>query len=309
MNNLYGVIDIGTLKVKFLVAKYVPGQPMETVHFETTHTLLGYGTKENGGNIKDEYLEQTVQELLRCKKVMEEMGVTTYRAVSTHALREARNREYVLSNVLERTGISIDNISQEEEALLFLQAFMKSVDDTNQPYVLMDAGSGSVQVIVGTKERMHFMQLLPTGTLSLHERLTHTREYKEIQTWDDVEQMASLIREGLLPVEGHERIPLVFGSSCIIDLLRDLGIGVSPYEAAIEGHPVSTSSEALHAFIENTLSLTYEEFKERFGYSKGYLWAFLNVLTIAEHFSSPVIIPSNVNIAQGLVYSMVERSQ
>ena len=82
------VIDIGTLKVKFLLVENSSSDKFETKYQSNTLTCLGVRMSENNNRPFPEYLEQTFTELKRCKEIIDKEGVEKLRVVSTHALRE-----------------------------------------------------------------------------------------------------------------------------------------------------------------------------------------------------------------------------
>lgn len=83
-----GVIDIGTIKVKFLIVDAKPNGEQKTIYQSNTLTRFGVRMHENNNRPHEEYLQDTIAELLRCKKILEKESVKKERVVSTHALRE-----------------------------------------------------------------------------------------------------------------------------------------------------------------------------------------------------------------------------
>jgi len=66
-------------------------------------------------------------------------------------------------------------------------------------------------------------------------------------------------------------------------------------------------------FLNKIIPVPYNEREKIYKLNqKYYMWgidkAFLNVTTIAKHLESPHIIPSNANIAQGIIYSLANQS-
>lgn len=88
MKKYYGVIDIGTLKVKLQIVEKSQTGELKTIEQSNILTCLGCHMAENGNRPKPENLEKLFAELSRCKKLMQKYGVKRMRVVSTHALRE-----------------------------------------------------------------------------------------------------------------------------------------------------------------------------------------------------------------------------
>ena len=76
-------------------------------------------------------------------------------------------------------------------------------------------------------------------------------------------------------------------------------------------HPYKTYATHLNAFLHEILPLSMEQRETTYKIPQhGFIWGidkgFINVLTISDYLQSPYIIPSNANIAQGIIYSLAE---
>jgi len=310
MSSNYAVLDIGTLKVKFLIAASLPSGELKEVYFSNNLTCFGCNLDETGGYITEKNLQKTIEEILRCKQILKTYEVIKTRVVSTHALRNAKNREEVSKTIEARTGFKIDNISQDEEALLFFKAVMRGFSADNKQYAVVDVGGGSVQILLGSKNELKMVYQLPTGAQLLHENFTQRPHLAEsFTTEEDIEKMRRYILEQLTPIQNNLKTPIIYGSSCIIDLMKTLGIPLSSHSAS-KTHPYQTYIHALDEFVKKILPLTYAEREIKYPFQKGYLWgidkAFLNICVLAQKLASPCIIPSNANIAQGIIYGLAE---
>jgi len=310
MEKIYGIIDIGTLKVKLLIASLLPSGEFKEVYFSNELTCFGRGLDENNGFVREKNLEETIKELLRCKEVMKGYRVDNYRVVSTHALRRAKNKEEIVERISKETGFAVENISQEEEAKLFFKGVISGFNDAKD-YAIVDVGGGSVQILVGNKNELKKSHLIQTGAQFLHEKFTDNPHFENsFTTEENLEKMRRYIIEQLLPLRGIGDLPIIYGSSNIIDLMKFIGI---PLENNPDSgtHPYITYSKYLEQFIKKILPLTYKQREEKFPFQRGYMWgidkAFLNIIIMSECFPSSRIIPSNANIAWGLIYEFVSK--
>ena len=311
MKNNYAVIDIGTLKVKFLIASLSSTGSFETVYFSNELTCFGVGLDENQGNVQEKYLKETIKELLRCQQVLKNHQVSRLRVVSTHAMRRAKNRQEVLETIARETGLEVENISQEEEAQLFFKGVISGFDN-DKDYAIVDMGGGSVQVLVGNRKELKKSHLMQTGAQYLHDNFTTDPHSLESFTREeDLEKMRRYILEQLLPLKNVGGLPLIYGSSNIIDMMKFIGIPLEKNPGS-PTHPYRTYARHLERFMKEILPLNYRQREEKFPFQKGYTWgvdkAFLNIVTMAKYFPSSYIIPSNANIAWGLVYALAEHN-
>jgi len=307
MKKNYAVIDIGTLKVKFLIASVSASDGFEQVHFSNELTCFGVGLDENQGMVQEKYIQATIQELLRCQRLLKDYKVDGLRVVSTHAMRRAKNKDEIITRILKETGFEVENISQDEEAKLFFKGVISGFE-TDKDYAIVDMGGGSVQILVGNRQELKKAHLIQTGAQFLHDNFTtNPHEETSFTTEADLEKMRCYIIKQLLPLKGIGDLPLIYGSSNIIDMMKVMGI---PLEENPESktHPYLTYSKYLEEFIKKVTPLNYKQRNEKFPFQKGYVWgidkAFLNIITMSEYFPSSYIIPSNANIAWGLIYQM-----
>jgi len=311
METNYAVIDIGTLKVKCLVAQLLPLDELKEVYFSNELTCFGCGLDENQGLVKEEYLNKTIEELKRCQEIMKDYQIARFRIVSTHAMRRAKNKDEILQKIYQETGFRVENISQEEEARLFFRGVINGLAE-DRDYAVVDMGGGSVQILVGNRQELKRAHLIQTGAQYLHDNFTRQPHFEDsLTTEEDLEKMRRYIIEQLLPLQGIGDLPLVYGSSNIIDLMKAIGIPLEENPGS-KTHPYRTYAQYLEQFMKEMLSLTYRQREDKFSFQHGYMWgidkAFLNIVTMAEYFPSSYIIPSNANVAWGLVYALAEHN-
>jgi exopolyphosphatase/pppGpp-phosphohydrolase len=170
-------------------------------------------------------------------------------------------------------------------------------------------GGGSVQVIVGRQGVPEQMHLLPIGSATLHEKFTrNSLDKNSFNTPKDIDRMKDYILEQLVGVAPADGLPIIYGSTNVIDMMKAIGLPLEPH-ADSASHPYKTYARYLSEFVSKVLPMTFAEREARYEFQKGYMWgidkAFVNIATLAERLGSPYIIPSNANVAEGLVYSMI----
>lgn len=303
----YGIIDIGTVKVKCLVATRRRDGSFRKRYSSNTLTCFGCNMGDSG-QVVDTYLERTITELNRCREVFEKLGVASYRVVSTHALRHANNKAEVVERIRQSTGFEVENISSEDEAALFFKAVLRDFP-ADRPYALVDMGGGSMQVIIGEQGKAESTYLLPIGSATLHEKFTrNSSEESSFNTPEDIEQMKEYILEQMIGIAPSQHLPIIYGSTNVIDLMVAIGLPLEVHDDS-PTHPYKTYAHYLDDFIAKVLPFTFAEREARYQFQKGYMWgvdkAFATVATLSERLRSPYIIPSNANLAEGLLYSLV----
>lgn len=310
MNNNYAVVDIGTLKVKCLVVSVSSNGEISEKYSSNTLTCFGSHLVANNGFILEENLVRTITELERCKAILKKYDVGKLKVVSTHAMRRAKNKNEIVERIKKEIGFDVENISQEEEAELFFNAVMRDFPN-KEDYVVLDVGGGSVQVLLGNSLRLRDVHTMRSGAQYLHDNFTKMPSDPEsFTTAKDIEKMKEHILKQLLPFEREKGAPIIYGSSNIIDLMKEIGLPLDPNEGS-SLHPYRTYSEHLEKFIRKMLPLPYSKREKMFNFQEGYMWgvdkAFLNVVTVAEQLGSPYIIPTNANVARGIIYTLMHK--
>ena len=222
MAKKYAVIDIGTLKVKFLIATITPDGVL--VKEYASNTLTCFGCDMVGDNVLEENLTRTIAELKRCHKKLSEFNVTSYRVVSTHAMRRAKNKDEVMRRIFGETGFEVENLSSEEEAHLFFWAVLRDFP-TDRRYALVDMGGGSVQIIIGQRDRLEEMYLLPIGSATLYEKFNCDSQLEtSFNTPEDIDRMRSFILAQLMPIPHYLNVPIIYGSTNVVDMMQAIDL-------------------------------------------------------------------------------------
>ncbi len=106
------------------------------------------------GGITDESIDRIIKAIEDMKVVLGEDD--KIKAVATEALRSAKNSEYVIEKIKEKTGIEFEIISPKEEAdfaALAVETCLKKcgIEPYNH-FLLVDIGGGSTEVTLKNKE-------------------------------------------------------------------------------------------------------------------------------------------------------------
>jgi exopolyphosphatase / guanosine-5'-triphosphate,3'-diphosphate pyrophosphatase len=142
-------IDIGSNTTLLLVADAEPGQLRELVT-QRAFTRIGKSMAPTG-SIPDDKIAETADVVATQAKVAREVGAVQIVAVATAAIRNAPNRDALLSAVLEAGGMPLEVLSGEEEARLsFVGATRTMLQPADGTVAVIDVGGGSSEIAVGT---------------------------------------------------------------------------------------------------------------------------------------------------------------
>lgn len=131
-------VDIGSNSVRLLVK-----QGEKVLARELAITRLGKGLGDGKALVTaSRNMAETLRALRHFHHLMEELGVSRYRAIATAAVREHPHRAELLL-ALEDAGLSVEIISPSEEAEL---AYEGATLDKANPVWVLDIGGGSTEL-------------------------------------------------------------------------------------------------------------------------------------------------------------------
>jgi len=129
-------IDIGTNTALLLIVDIDPKQgTIKPVHHKQAIVRLGQQVDELK-IIDREAKERLINCLLEFKKISNDEGADTIIATGTSALRDAKNRMEVTSELVRSTGIVVRCISGEEEAELTFFGAVSGMENIPAPFTV-----------------------------------------------------------------------------------------------------------------------------------------------------------------------------
>ena len=162
-----GAVDCGTNSIRLLVAD-VEGDRKTDVHREMRVVRLGQGV-DRTGELAAEALERTRVALVDYAATCRELGTERVRMVATSATRDARNRDEFREMVQDVLGVAPEVVSGDEEAALSFDGATRGLDPAQGPFLVMDIGGGSTELVLGTSEPQAALSV-DVGCVRLTER-------------------------------------------------------------------------------------------------------------------------------------------
>lgn len=159
-------IDAGSNAVRLSVARAYSALDIEPLHDERYSLRLGEGVFVRH-RFTEEILKKGVKAFRHFREVMDECGVTRYRAVGTSASREARNRDSFIQTIKQKTGMRLEVISAGEESRLGREAVLAALGPEAAPRCIVDLGGGSLEVSILRDHTVEQAAQLPVGTVRL----------------------------------------------------------------------------------------------------------------------------------------------
>lgn len=219
----HGVIDIGTNTLLLLVIAEGGGTLEDLCRFGR----LGEGLDATG-KLAPEAIARALEICREYRGVLDLHGVAVPTVIATQALREATNARDFIAPAEAILGAPIEVIAGEREAELAAVAVAETFPElAGRPYLVVDVGGGSTEVIVTDGRRVTSATSVPIGAVRLTER--HLRHDPPLADeiallHDDIDRrLAKLV----LPTG-----VVVVGTAGTATTIAAVDLGLATYDAA-----------------------------------------------------------------------------
>ena len=279
-------VDCGTNSIRLLIADVdTTAGALTDVVREMRVVRLGQGVDKTG-QFAPEALERTLTATADYAALCAQHGVgpEAIRFIATSATRDASNRDEFISGVLERIGVEPEVVSGHEEAGLSFRGATGALGTAHPgPYLVVDLGGGSTEVVLGETQptAAHSMDV---GCVRMTERLLHSDPPTDAEV-----AMAADTVLGVLNTAGRE-VPLgrartLVGLAGSITTVTAHALGLTAYEPGRIDGAVLTIDDAVASCV-----------------------ALINA-TRAERAAMPFMHPGRVDVigAGALVWQVVMR--
>jgi exopolyphosphatase/guanosine-5'-triphosphate,3'-diphosphate pyrophosphatase len=165
----YAVLDVGTNSVKFHIGERGADGRWRAIVDRAEVTRLGEGLGDHGA-IAAEPLERTTAAIAGMVEEARRQRVRATAAVGTAWLRIARNRDDVIAAIRARTGLTVEELSGEEEGRIAYLAARAGLGATEGSLVVFDTGGGSSQFTFGRGPHVEERFSVEVGAVRYTER-------------------------------------------------------------------------------------------------------------------------------------------
>ena len=189
-------IDCGTNSIRLLIAERVDGR-LRDLHREMRIVRLGEGVDATG-RFSAEALARTEAALADYAVLLRDHGVLKLRMVATSATRDAANRDEFFAMTATILGAVVPGsiaevITGSEEAELSFNGAVGELDSAAAPFVVVDLGGGSTEVVLGDSAGVQASFSADIGCVRMTERCLHS----DPPTAAEVAAARTVVRERL----------------------------------------------------------------------------------------------------------------
>ena len=256
---LAAVIDIGSSMVRLNLGQ-IKGNAINILEYLETPLPLGHETFVDG-RISFDTVEKLCDILKSHHRVLRPYGVEEIRMVATSALREARNKHYILDQIRIKTGLPVRVLEDSEEKEIIFRETLRRLQGADvmpeSPAMLAYIGTGSIGVSLLQEGRIHYFQNIRIGSLKLNELLGSLQE-RTVRFHTVLEEYMSAQIDMLRLAMGEGDIDGFIASGKEIELLSRL------CGAKAESGMTWLSQQSLHTLWEQVKNLTPDQISDQY---------------------------------------------
>jgi exopolyphosphatase/guanosine-5'-triphosphate,3'-diphosphate pyrophosphatase len=186
------VLDVGSNTVHLLIVDAYAGAAPVPAMSQKYELRLAEQLK-NDGDLKKSSVKSLIEVLQECNKFIEEHDCDELLAFATSAIRESKNSDSILEKIKTETGIDLQVLDGEHEAILTFLAVRRWFGWSSGRLLVADIGGGSLEVAIGADEHPELAMSTPLGA----GRLTRDFFSTEIPSTDEMKSLRKHIKNTL----------------------------------------------------------------------------------------------------------------
>ena len=187
----YAAIDIGSNGVRLLISNVIVFKNKDSLPktFDIKKSSLIRVPIRLGedvfttGKISKKNKDRICDALQAFQLLIKVHGVEKYKACATSAMREAKNKNEILTAVFNKTGVKIDVIDGKTEAEIISSTDLSEFIQNDQNYLYVDVGGGSTEFTFFSQGKLTDSRSFPLGTVRLLDKKVDQEEWGKAAKW------------------------------------------------------------------------------------------------------------------------------
>ncbi|NTW09766.1 MAG: Ppx/GppA family phosphatase [Chlorobiaceae bacterium] len=296
-------IDIGTNTALLLIADLEP-ESGTIIPLSHRQTIVRLGKNVDAEkNIDTAALKRLTDCLLEYGEISREQGCESIIAAGTSALRDAANRNEVITAAASETGITIECISGTDEAELTFFGAVAGMNDVREPFTVLDIGGGSTEISMGSLSGVTHSVSLDIGSVRLSERFFTDLPPSACEFETAYGMVNSTLASGITPFFASRTN--VYGVAGTLTSIAQLAQGLKHFDA-LKVHNYALSYKEVHTILETLKQSTLQEIIG-LGVPEGRADVITMGTLILHQFMRMLGIPEIRVSTQGLRFGLAQR--
>lgn len=297
-------IDAGSNAVRLSVVRAYSALDIEPLHNERYSLRLGEAVFLRH-RFSEDTLKKGAKAFSHFKEVMDEFGVTHYRAVATSASREARNRDAFVRTIKRKSGIELEVISGGEESRLGREAAIAALGPEAPPRCIADLGGGSLEINILRDHSVEQNAQLPVGTVRLMTTLNLPGVIRPAQA-EQVRRYVRALLESRLPSRPNlaDSVAVALGGNA--ETLMTIAPG--PREHGVPTLQLSLLRERLDDILRRDVRERMKTFAVRRDRADVMGIAAITFVTLGRYLNLRCLAIPGVGLREGLIQEIARQA-
>ena len=243
------IVDLGSNSTRMAITEIAPDGRFREIKRVKENTRLSEGMGREKV-LQKNAMDRTIAALKKFKKIYSTVPNIQVRAISTAAVRQAKNRQEFLNRVENEVGIHLQVLSGKKEAYYDYLGVIRTLKLNH--CLILDVGGASCELILVQQRRARDLISLPVGAVNLSEQF-HLGGY--VRATDLFQAQVSMN-------ERLTKIPwLRYATRVPIVLLGGANRTLARMTRAYHHHGRRHSSESIHGYqlSSRVVFATYRE--------------------------------------------------
>ena len=216
-------IDCGTNSTRLLVT-----DGSRAVERLMRITRLGEGV-DGTGRLSPDAIARTVSVLREFRSAMDRDGVQAVRMSATSAVRDASNREQFMAAAEDVVGIRPEVLSGMEEGRLAFAGATAELDPSNGPFLVVDIGGGSTELVVGRDEPVG-VESMDVGCVRITEKFLHHDPPRPEELSDALMEVRDQLEDAVRAVPELNDAQQMIGLAGTVTTVAAVELGLTEYD-------------------------------------------------------------------------------
>lgn len=302
---VFAIIDLGSSTVKLTVCSIKEDNISEVLYKKAITVNLAEGFFEEK-ILQSNAVKRTIQAVFDLQKEALSYGVLDIKMVGTGVIRQAKNLSDFKKDVKEKAKLDLEVLTGEREAKLIYKAVSSSFENISNDLVVVNAGGGTTELVVGKNEKVKYIYNLPVGITDLNEKFTKDlpldlTKYKKMKSY-----INKMLQTNIKRAPTNTRLVYTGGE---LDYMIITGFPLENFSGHV-AHPKKIGFKKFVDYANKMKGMNREELHafmpENPRWMDGAVSSNAILECIANYFKCEVIIPSNKNLNDGILLEMIE---
>lgn len=264
--NVFAAIHLGSEMISLRIVEYRSLEQIKTLEFAVRRVRIGEETFKTG-EVSLPMVKELCALLNNYKRMMKEYGVTKHIVIGTTAMREARNRSFMIDQIYMATGFEVEVIDMPLEIYYKYISIARNLkqaqigtDGSSTLYA--DISSGGLGITLVENKEIKYQQNIHIGVIRVKESFDKHQRASNFFNMALTEYLRSIVSPVHKHLEHFNVKRMVLTGSNISLLLRMLGIKES------EDKPIVIPTERFVALYNKVIDMKIAKIMKEFDLSE-----------------------------------------